>query len=195
MSILFAWIGLAGCGPSAGENALRSPEVRQRLLENQERREAELERRRKEYEEIQTSTEAALRAAEKLRQETEIAKGNTAVIPPPEAAKTDAAKTDAPKSAPPAQTPAVDKAPSVQPPASGDEKVPTPTTSAKGAAAWAQLRAGMSTTAVTSLLGPPTSTSEDRTLVYWHYGAGPGGGRIAFLGGSGQLVAWEPPAR
>ena len=206
--LLIAGWPISGCGPSAGEQALRSPEVRQRLLESRQRQEAEQERRMQEYQEIKNSTDAALRAAERLRQATEAAKAaatgdpstnNDPTNPPVNRDPTGSAEpkpsvpTDAKKTPNPtdAKTPTATETPTAT-------KTPAATRTpadAKTPAAWAQLRAGMSTAAVTALLGPPTATSQDRALLYWHYGAGASAGRIAFLNGSGQLLAWQPPAR
>jgi hypothetical protein len=160
-------------------------------------------RRQKEYEEIKTSTEAALRAAERLRQATESAATKSAVT---ESAKESSAGKSLPDKGPASPSLNRDPASAVEtplPPAA-DKKASNPSAAksqaagnpgSKSPAAWTQLRAGMSTAAVTALLGPPTATTQDRTLLYWHYGSGASAGRIAFLNGSGQLVAWQPPAR
>jgi hypothetical protein len=169
LTLLFAAACLApGCGPSAAEQATNSPEFRQRRLEIQQQREAEEERLKKELQDVQTSTEAALRVAERLLQATESA-----------------------KSEPANPTPLI--APAEPGPATKSIAVPS-AAGLKNSAGWTQLRAGLSTAAVTALLGPPTATTEDRALLYWHYGAGSGSGRIAFLH-SGQLVAWQPPVQ
>jgi hypothetical protein len=176
---------LAGCGDSIGEQVANSPEVQQRLVEMEKQRKAELEQKKKQFDEIQASTSAALRAAEELR------KGSASSIPTTPSVDADQKQSSA--SVPPKTV--------VDPPAAVDaakpstEKAPVkpPQVAAKAnAASWAQLRAGMTSEAVKKLLGPPTATSEDRTLVYWHYGPRAGSGRVAFLT-SGQLVAWETP--
>jgi hypothetical protein len=178
---------LAGCGDSIGEQVANSPEVQQRLVEMEKQRKAELEQKKKQLDEIQASTSAALRAAEELRKES------APSIPATPSVDADQQQSSA--SVPPKTV--------VDPPAAVDTDVAKPSTEKApvknspvavkaNSASWAQLRAGMTSEAVKKLLGPPTATSEDRTLVYWHYGPRAGSGRVAFLT-SGQLVAWETP--
>lgn len=177
---------LAGCGDAISDRVVNSPEVQQRLLENEKRRQAEREREQKQLDEIRSSSEAALRLAEELPQKSA-----------PTKATQPAADADGKSSSPPVPSKIVaDRAAPVEAaqsrPAAAVVKSPT-AVAAANPAGWAQLRAGLSPSAVKDLLGPPTTTSEDRTLLYWHYGSGAGSGRVAFLAGSGQLLAWESP--
>jgi hypothetical protein len=188
---------LAGCGDTVSEQVANSPEVQQRLLENEQRRQAERKRQQKQLDEIRNSTEAALRLAEELQPKS----ASTKAAQP-------AADTEEKSNSPPVASKVADSAAQVETPKSSSKADETKRQStsatanpaagnsaAANSAGWARLRAGLSKTAVEQLLGSPTSTSEDRTLLYWHYGSGAGSGRVAFLSGSGQLVAWESPIR
>src|SRR5262245_24043511 len=48
----------AGCGDTIGERVANSPEVQQRLIEIEKRRQADLEEQKKQLDEIRTSTRA-----------------------------------------------------------------------------------------------------------------------------------------